>query len=164
MSHARGPAKVPPEKNWPPVGWGSSFFQWEERVKRWRRQSAKERRSCDLPRQMADPTMLFVVRVEGFGDVKWSDGHGLWDLITTPTILRSGFWVKKMYSSSTPKFIGETWEEAMDAAKVYTDSVILKAQRETTRALHLFCDFDKKNKMRVLDRIVAEATSADEPS
>ena len=147
-----GPAEVPADNNWPPVGWGNTYSKWEERVERWRRQPAKERRACRDPRQRTDPTMHHVMMLTDYGDIKWSDGNGQWELKDRPTILKRGFWTKLTYRD--PGFIGETWEEAMSSVKAHFDKKIHLAQVRTNAALKHFIEFEEKNKMKVLDHIV----------
>jgi len=154
VTWAQGPAKVPPEKNWPPVGWGITYGDWYERVRRWRMQPAKERRSCSLPRQRHNPELSHVVRVQDYGDIQWSDGHGQWDLKKDPQILKRGFWTKIGWRR--PEFLGETWEEAMEKVRDHMNDIIAKAQRNKRRARDAFIAFEEKNKMKVLDHIVAD--------
>lgn len=116
-----GPAYVPPEKEWPPVEWGDTL-PWEERVRRWREQPAKERRAYPGERQMADPFMPLLTTIQGLGEVRWSNGHGRWPQsrfsrsISRPSgMLKRGYW---LYSDNgRGGFLGETIDEAHDTMR-----------------------------------------------
>ena len=100
--------------------------------------------------------MSRVMMITEYGTIKWSDGNGLWDITDYPPLKR-GFWLKRAYTGA--EFIGETWEEAMDAVKEHFDKIIRNAQAQTCTALSKLIEFDEKNKMKVLDHIVSALES-----
>jgi hypothetical protein len=123
---ATGPAKVPPEKDWPPAGWGTTY-PWAERVAEWRKRPAKERRAYPGVRLTASSNMPKVCSFVGYGWDKtvyfrWSDGFGFWPNHEEhihegkPLYLKRGYWkIERDEKHGCPVFVGEQIEDVNKA-------------------------------------------------
>jgi hypothetical protein len=170
MTWACGPAKVPPEKDFPPVEWGTNSKSWEERVRKWRARPAKERRGCSLNRQTRDPTMLIVGKIiPGIGEVRWSDGHGVWSsYVYSQSCSKRGYWSKDSSPYDKVKYIGESIEDLeallddhVNRVKIGAASDIEKAERNRVTSLRLFKNFEEELvRPKILDLIVADLERA----
>ena len=164
MAHARGPAKVPPEKDWPPREWGTTL-PWGVRVAAWRKRPAKERRSCSLPRHLHSPEMLDVGQTPFFGSIrtiKWSDGHGIWDTGRNSRTLKRGYWAQGPRHSA-PVFIGESIEDVTSVLRKQADSAIHKVEGHLLELQDKVHAFDRVNRMKILDHIVADLDAPRSP-
>jgi hypothetical protein len=99
------------------------------------------------------------MRLRSFGDIRWSDGHGRWNLYDDSSVCKRGYWVKKGHGRA--EFIGCNWEEAMLAVTNCMRSIIRDAEHQMETAIRKFEEFEAENKLKVLDHIVAELDRED---
>lgn len=166
---AQGPAKVPPEKDFPPLGWGCNSG-WDRRLRAWRALPAKERRGCPKPRVRGETITAPVATVRWGASlyIRWSAGDCYWpgnerykehamriSGYATPVTLAVGYWwanePEAKWSPIVAHFIGTTLADV--------ERFLAERREDYVRRARLKVEQDVAESQTIFTKALADATA-----